>query len=324
MRSGPAAATTRWRSRRRRSHKGGPSGTPAMASTGSGWAQQAQRPRLAGEPGAGLQRHSGRGQRLRALGQMAVDRLQADDARGPQPLGQLIDQSVELGGVDVGGEVGLGGAQRCGLQGLEQHELDAEADVDAVQLEGQEAEQVRWLAHRPAGADGEAGDLAVDPVQPERQAPHAQLPALQLAAQGGEQPQGGGGDVLGAADGLGPADPGRERARLLQGHELLLALAQEPVETGRQGGAEAGEQGRAGQGGELADPAQAQPPQGGEQVRIQPQGGRRQILQGFPGLGRQQAARRRTGPRPRPRRAGRPRPAGGSGPAAPGGGRDRP
>ena len=134
------------------------------------------------------------------------------------------------------------------------------------------------VAHRPAGADGEAGDLAVDPVQPERQAAHAQLPPLQLAAQGGEQPQGGGGDVLGAADRLGPADPGRERASAPAG---ARTPPRHGPGAGRGGsgrvGAEAGEQGRAGQGGELADPAQAQPPQGGEQVRIQPQGGGRQI-----------------------------------------------
>ena len=74
-------------------------------------------------------------------------------------------------------------------------------------------------------------------------------------------------------------------------------MAQEPVEVDGQGGAEAGEQGRAGQGGELADPAQAQPPQGGEQVRIQPQGGGWQILQRFR-LGRQQAAGAEPGPGP--------------------------
>ena len=81
---------------------------------------------------------------------MAVDRLQADDARGTQPLRQLIDQPVELGGVGVGGEVGLGGAERGGLQGLEQHELDAEADVDAVELERQQAEQM-GRRRAPAG-----------------------------------------------------------------------------------------------------------------------------------------------------------------------------
>ena len=104
--------------------------------------EQAQGPRLAGEPGPRAERGAGRDQRLRPLGDVAVDRLQADDARRPQPLRQLIDQPVELGGLGVAGEVGLGGAKGGGLQSLEQHELDAEADVDAVELEGQQAEQM--------------------------------------------------------------------------------------------------------------------------------------------------------------------------------------
>ena len=114
-----------------------------MASTGSGSASRRKGRGWRASQGRGCSAAAGRDQRLRALGEMAVDRLQADDARRPQPLRQLVDQAVELGGVDVAGEVGLGGAEGGGLQGLEQHELDAEADVDAVELEGQQAEQMR-------------------------------------------------------------------------------------------------------------------------------------------------------------------------------------
>ena len=68
---------------------------------------------------------------------MAVDRLLADDAGSTQALRQLIDQPVEVGGVGIGGEVGLDGAERGGRHGLEQHELDAVADIDAVELQRQ-------------------------------------------------------------------------------------------------------------------------------------------------------------------------------------------
>ena len=82
-----------------------------MASTGSGWPSRRRGRGWRASQGRGLSAAPAGTSALRALGQMAVDRLQADDARGTQPLGQLIDQPVELGGVGVGGEIGLGGAR---------------------------------------------------------------------------------------------------------------------------------------------------------------------------------------------------------------------
>ena len=158
---GPTAATMRRCSRWRRSHRGGPSGT-GHGLDRLGPRQQPQGPRRRASRGRGLRIFPPAPSSC-TLGDVAVDRLQADDPARPQPLGQLVDQAVELGGVGVGGEVGLGGGQGCRLQGLEQHELDTEADVDAVQLQGEEAEQVGRVADRPAGADDEARHLAVDP-----------------------------------------------------------------------------------------------------------------------------------------------------------------
>src|SRR5207302_3807799 len=81
---------------------------------------------------------------------------------------------------------------------------------------------------------------------------------LELDAQCRQQAAGGGGDVLGPADRLGEAEPRAEGGRRPARLDRLVDLAQRLVDAGERQIAEAAGQGRARQGIEIADAAQAE------------------------------------------------------------------
>ena len=103
MRSGPSMAATLCRTRRQRKRKGGPSGTSARASIGSGWAKRrngragAPLDRLGLSPRAALPPSGGRG-RLGLFGQMRLDELATRHRAGPEPRAQSVEKLGERKG----------------------------------------------------------------------------------------------------------------------------------------------------------------------------------------------------------------------------------
>ena len=137
--------------------------------------------------------------------------------------------------------------------------------------------QFRVVAVGPAGADGRAIDRAVDPIERDLELARTDARLLELAAEGGQQAAGSGGDILGPADRLGEgqarAEGGRRPARLDGfGHG-----AQRLVEAGERLVAEAAGQRRARHRIEIADAAQAELQEGLQDRRVDPQPVDRQL-----------------------------------------------
>ena len=182
MRSGPSMAATSCRTRRQRKRSGGPSGTSASASIGSGRAKSLQRPRrrralrddrlvsLSAEARLAERR---RGRRLGLFGQMRFDQRAPRHRARPEPGAQAVDEIGERAG-PLGLvrplELGLRGRERLGRKTREAHEVDAEAGVDRVllrarELFGEQADERARFVERPGGADPDAAHVAVDAIE---------------------------------------------------------------------------------------------------------------------------------------------------------------
>ena len=160
--------------------------------------------------------------------------------------------------------------------GGEDRHLDAETDVEAVQLLPKQPMQMIGAAHRPAGADGGAGDGAVGAVERQLEPPYPQMRRREPGAQLVEHLPGGEGDVVGAADGFGESQTHVHRRGRAARRQRLVHPAEGPVETLEHDVAEAGGQRPTGQDRQVADPAQANPAQRLNRPRRQPQSVHRQ------------------------------------------------
>ena len=174
MRSGPSAATTSCSARRQRKRNGGPSGTSATASIGSGRVNsrsgRGAKLRLgaiaaeglpAGVGDGHLRRHAGPGD----LRDMAVLRDQPAHAPHAQPRAQAVDQAVELGLILRAADADLLGRAGLRHQHRQPRHVEAEAGIERVGQRGQPLDEQRAdvvrIAQRPRGAGGDAAQRAV-------------------------------------------------------------------------------------------------------------------------------------------------------------------
>ena len=184
------------------------------------------------------------------------------------------------------------GQQRLDHLGLQDRALDAEAEVDALELLGEQALELAGIAARPAGADGDRGGAVVDPIEGKRQPPGAQARRRQPGAQLGEQAPGHRRERLGMGDRLGEGQLGAMRRRRRARRDRLVDQALRLIEPRGQRLAEARDQRPARQGIEALDPLQPQALQHLDGIGIQPQRGHGQRRQRHPGAARRHDLRR--------------------------------
>ena len=148
--------------------------------------------------------------------------------------------------------------------------------------------------------------LASTRCSPSAEPPHAQLRPLQLAAQGGEQAQGGGGDVLGCGRSARASRSGR-RTRAAPASGTNASSPWPRSRSSRVGSAGPKRVSRAARGRAASWPMRRKPSRrrACSSSGLQPQGRRRQIQHGLWRVGGQKAARAEPGPGP-----GRGQPAG--------------
>ena len=92
-----------------------------------------------------------------ALGHVAFDRAQPEEAAGAEPAGEPVDQRREVGRRRLAGQRAAIG---CGAERLDRGRrrgasLDAEAGLDRLDLHGEQAEQMGAVAGGAGGADGD-------------------------------------------------------------------------------------------------------------------------------------------------------------------------
>ena len=141
MRSGPSAAITSCKARRHRKRSGGPSGTSAKASIGSGRVQQPKRarwelcflavlskPTPAGITVNGLRRKDGLGQ----FRNVAVLSDQSAHATCSQTGAQTIDKTTKLRCILAAGYADLFGRTGFGDNNRQPCHVEAEAGIECI------------------------------------------------------------------------------------------------------------------------------------------------------------------------------------------------
>ena len=186
-RCGPGLPRARMRWRRARQMKS-EGGWPS-AVTGSGRGSRRSGQASAWPGGGGLHGRGGEDRRHalhRAFGEMALPRLGPGEPGEAQAVAETIDEGRQIGlqpgAAAAAGERQLQIGQRLDMRGGQHHGLDAEAGIDALQLLGEEPRQGGIVAARPAGADRELRQPAVDAIA--GAAPGAARPARLPPARG--------------------------------------------------------------------------------------------------------------------------------------------
>ena len=216
-----------------------------------------------------------------------LDRGDPVDPVRPEARAEAVDEPAHVGirrmaGGDAVG-LGLRLAERLGPAGEQHHLLDAEARIDGLQPLVEQARQVMMLPGRPGGADPEAGALLVDAPQDQVEAAHALGAHRELAAEILREPADDLPEILDPADRFGERE-GREGGLPRdQRIDRLEGVAHGLIEPQGRVLAEAPDHRRAGHGGELADPLDAETMEGAQGIGREPQGPDRQGRDGIDG-----------------------------------------
>ncbi len=149
---------------------------------------------------------------------MAVARHDAVDRARTEARADAIDQPFQIRlRVAIAGEVDLRRRQRRRLRHGKARHVETEAGIEFVakapEFLPEEREDALRRAQRPAGADGDAGDGAIDAEEREFERARAKPAALERARQRCRERGERGSDILLQRDRLGEAPLGQHRRR---------------------------------------------------------------------------------------------------------------